>query len=153
MLINSSEASHLQSQGEQGNSSYYYNKNSSFETFLSSLCIIWSMICYWIHIRWIYLATVIMTPIATSKHPSSWLDLYRLLRKITDKISCQTRKVCKKKHYKLLIMKYAYTWNHKGCKTVKSFFTWDSIGIEAPERTAAPRKSEQIRPSIISIRN
>jgi len=42
------------------------------------------------------LATVMITPIATRKHPSSWLTLYLLPRKIVDRRICHTRKVCKK---------------------------------------------------------
>ena len=42
-----------------------------------------------------YLATVMITPMATRKHPSSWLTLYLLPRKTVDRIICHTRKVCK----------------------------------------------------------
>ena len=42
------------------------------------------------------LATVIITPMVTRKQPKSWFTLYLLLRKITDRRICQTRKVCKK---------------------------------------------------------
>ena len=42
-----------------------------------------------------YLATVIITPAATREHPSNWLNLYLLPRKMKDKRSCQTRKLCK----------------------------------------------------------
>lgn len=44
------------------------------------------------------LATVMITPMATRKHPSNWLTLYLLPRKKTDKRICHTRKVCKKDH-------------------------------------------------------
>jgi hypothetical protein len=44
----------------------------------------------------VYLATVIITPTATKKHPSNWLTLYLLPRKIVDKRICHTRKVCRK---------------------------------------------------------
>lgn len=42
-----------------------------------------------------YLATVTITPTDTRKHPNNWLRLYLLPRKIKDRRSCQTRKLCK----------------------------------------------------------
>lgn len=42
-----------------------------------------------------YLATVMITPMATRTHPKSWLALYLLPRKIIDRRICQTRNVCK----------------------------------------------------------
>jgi len=42
------------------------------------------------------LATVTTTPMDTRKHPSSWLTLYLLPRKIIDRSICHTRKVCKR---------------------------------------------------------
>lgn len=49
----------------------------------------------YIYIYMAYLATVMITPMATRKHPSSWLTLYLLPRKAVDRIICHTRKVCK----------------------------------------------------------
>jgi len=46
-------------------------------------------------LTWTDLATVRITPIATRKHPSSWLSLYRLPRKINERRICHTRKACK----------------------------------------------------------
>lgn len=42
-----------------------------------------------------YLATDMITPTATRKHPSSWFILYLLPRKIMERRICHTRNVCR----------------------------------------------------------
>jgi hypothetical protein len=45
-----------------------------------------------------------ITPMATKKHPRSWLTLYLFPRKIIDRRICHTRKVCKKNYRIILII-------------------------------------------------